>query len=224
MLKKHILIVEDETDIIELLKFNLTREGFIVSAVEKGEDALKFIKHNKVPDLILLDLMLPGVDGLEVCRALKGSPATASIPIIMLTAKDDESDIVTGIELGAEDYVTKPFSIKVLVARIRNVLRRKAHVTVDKSAVIEIHDIYINPGRHEVRVKGKPVEMTLLHLLASKPGWVFSREQIIDTIKGEDYAVTDRAVDVQIVGIRKKLGNKADLIETVRGVGYRFQE
>ncbi len=229
MLKKHILIVEDEPDIIELLKLNLTREGFAVSSAENGEDALKFIKHNQVPDLVLLDLMLPGIDGLEVCRALKSSPATAGIPIIMLTAKDDESDIVSGIELGAEDYVTKPFSIKVLIARVKSILRRKSRAMVDKNAIIKIHDICINPGRHEVMVKGKPVEMTLselriLHLLASRPGWVFTREQIIDSIKGEDYAVTDRAVDVQIVGIRKKLGSKADLIETIRGVGYRFKE
>jgi two-component system phosphate regulon response regulator PhoB len=229
MAKKHILIVEDEPDIIEILKFNLTREGFSVSAVENGEDALKFIKHNKVPDLIVLDLMLPGIDGLEICRSLKSSAATATIPIIMVTAKDDESDIVAGIELGAEDYVTKPFSIKVLLARIKNILRRKNKTPVDKNAAIEIHDIHINPGKYQVLVKGKPVEMTLselriLHLLASRPGWVLTREQIIDTIKGEDYAVTDRAVDVQIVSIRKKLGSKAELIETIRGVGYRLKE
>jgi len=228
MARTKIFIVEDEEDIIELLRHNLTREHFEVSAATDGEKALKAIAR-EMPSLILLDLMLPGVDGLEVCRILKKDAKTADIPIIMLTAKGEESDIITGLELGADDYIAKPFGMKVLVARIRAVLRRKNTPSADKNAVIRIHDIMINPGRHEVLIKGRPVEMTfselrILYLLAGRPGWVMTREQIVDAVRGEDYAVTDRAVDVQIVGIRKKLGPRADYIETVRGVGYRFKE
>jgi two-component system, OmpR family, alkaline phosphatase synthesis response regulator PhoP len=227
MSKQSIFVVEDEEDILELLCHNLTREGFAVSAASNGEDAIKMIQRKK-PDLVLLDLMLPGVNGLDVCRRLKKEPATAAIPIIMVTARGEEADIVAGLELGADDYVTKPFSMKVLVARVRSMFRRE-RPTDDKNTHIHIHDIDINPGRHEVLVKGKPVEMTfselrILHFLASRPGWVMTREQIVDAVRGEDYAVTDRAVDVQIVGIRRKLGPRADCIETVRGVGYRFKE
>ena len=222
------MAVDDEEDILELMRYNLTREGFLVSTAANGEDALKAVSQ-KNPDLILLDLMLPGMDGLEICRLLKKDRKTAEIPIVMLTAKGEESDIIAGLELGADDYVTKPFSMKVLIARVRAVLRRRSAAPADKDAVLQIRDIVINPGRHEVLVKGKPVEMTfselrILHLLAGRPGWVMTREQIVDAVRGEDYAVTDRAVDVQIVGIRKKLGPKADYIETVRGVGYRFRE
>jgi len=228
MTRKSILAVDDEEDILELMRYNLTREGFLVSTAANGEDALKAVSQ-KNPDLILLDLMLPGMDGLEICRLLKKDRKTAEIPIVMLTAKGEESDIIAGLELGADDYVTKPFSMKVLIARVRAVLRRRSAAPADKDAVLQIRDIVINPGRHEVLVKGKPVEMTfselrILHLLAGRPGWVMTREQIVDAVRGEDYAVTDRAVDVQIVGIRKKLGPKADYIETVRGVGYRFRE
>ncbi|HBA83969.1 MAG TPA: DNA-binding response regulator [Verrucomicrobia bacterium] len=228
MIKKSIFVVEDEEDILELLRYNLTREGYAVSTAAKGEEAVKEIPR-KLPDLILLDLMLPGLDGLEVCRALKKNPKTAGIPIIMVTAKGEESDVVAGLELGADDYIPKPFSMKVLIARIRTVLRRKREPAAEKNASIRIHDIEINPGRHEVLIQNEPVEMTfselrILHFLASRPGWVMTREQIVDAIRGEDYAVTDRAVDVQIVGIRRKLGPRADYIETVRGVGYRFKE
>jgi two-component system phosphate regulon response regulator PhoB len=228
MAKKTIFVVEDESDIAELLRHNLEREGFLVAGAANGDTALKAISL-KAPDLILLDLMLPGLDGLEVCRALKKDPRTAAIPIVMLTAKSEESDIVTGLELGADDYVTKPFAMKVLMARVRAGLRRRREVPADKDTSIRIHDLAINPGRHEVLIKGKPVEMTfselrILHLLAGRPGWVMTREQIVDAVRGEDYAVTDRAVDVQIVGIRRKLGARADYIETVRGVGYRFKE
>jgi two-component system phosphate regulon response regulator PhoB len=226
--KKEIFVVEDEEGILELLRYNLTREGFAVSSAADGEDAVAAIPR-KLPDLILLDLMLPGLDGLGVCRALKKNPKTAGIPIVMVTAKGEESDIVAGLELGADDYITKPFSMKVLVARVRTILRRKEERAADKNAVIRIHDLVINPGRHEVLVKGKPVEMTaselkILHYLTSRPGWVMTRQQIVDAVRGEDYAVTDRSVDVQIVGLRKKLGARAELIETVRGVGYRFKE
>jgi two-component system phosphate regulon response regulator PhoB len=228
MARKTIFIVEDEADIVELLRHHLMCEGFLVAAAADGGEALRAIAA-RLPDLVLLDLMLPGMDGLEVCRALKKDPKTASIPIIMLTAKSEESDIVTGLELGADDYITKPFPMKVLIARVRAVLRRRREALADKNTTIRIHDLVINPGRHEVLVKGKPVEMTfselrILHLLAGRPGWVMTREQIVDAVRGEDYAVTDRAVDVQIVGLRKKLGLRADYIETVRGVGYRFKE
>ena len=228
MTKKTIFVVEDEEDIQELLRYNLTREGYTVAAAARGEDAVKAILR-KPPDLVLLDLMLPGLDGLEVCRILKKDPKTAGIPIVMATAKGEESDVVAGLELGADDYVTKPFSMKVLIARVRAVLRRKREPSAEKNALIRIHDIEINPGRHEVLIRGTPVEMTfsefrILHLLAGRPGWVLTREQIVDAVRGEDYAVTDRAVDVQIVGIRRKLGPRADYIETVRGVGYRFKE
>ena len=228
MTKKNVVVVEDEEDILELLKFHLSREGFAVTAAASGEEAVKAITR-KVPDLVLLDLMLPGLDGLEVCRILKKDPKTAGVPIVMVTAKGEESDIVAGLELGADDYIAKPFSIKVLIARVRAVLRRRREPTADRNAPIRIHDIEINPGRHEVLVRGAPVEMTfselrILHFLASRPGWVMTREQIVDAVRGEDYPVTDRAVDVQIVGIRRKLGARADYIETVRGVGYRFKE
>jgi len=228
MTRKELLIVEDEEDIVELLRFNLTREGFTVHTAGDGETALKTIAR-KAPALILLDLMLPGMDGLEVCRTLKKEPNTASIPIIMLTAKGEEADIVAGIELGADDYIPKPFSVKVVIARVRAMLRRRREEPQDAKAVVRAGDLVINPGRHEVLIKGKPVEMTfselrILHYLASRPGWVMTREQIVDAVRGEDYPVTDRAVDVQIVGIRKKLGPRADCIETVRGVGYRFRE
>lgn len=227
MAKKLILVVEDEEDILELITYNLGKEGYEIQTATSGEEGLKYAR-SKVPDLIVLDLMLPGVDGLEVCKLVKNDPKTRQIPIVMVTAKGEESDVVTGLELGADDYVTKPFSPKVLVARIRAVLRRRTEQT-SPEAVIEHGDITIHPGRHEVRVKNKPVDLThtefsILHFLARRPGWVFTRQQILDTVRGDDYPVTDRSVDVQIVGLRKKLGAAAKTIETVRGVGYRFRE
>ena len=228
MAKEHIVIVEDEEDILELLRYHLAREGYSVTTAADGEQALKIISQKK-PALVLLDLMLPGLNGLELCRILKKDPRTAAIPVMMVTAKNEESDVVLGLELGADDYIMKPFSMKVLVARVHAVLRRRKQAMVDVDAMIRIHDLVINPGRHEVLIKGKPVEMTfselrILHLLARRPGWVMTREQIVDAVRGEDYAVTDRSVDVQIVGLRKKLGPRAEYIETVRGVGYRFKE
>jgi two-component system alkaline phosphatase synthesis response regulator PhoP len=228
MARKHVFVVEDEEDIQELLRYHLQREGYAVSGAKSGDEALRAIPP-KLPDLVLLDLMLPGLDGLEVCRALKRDPKTAGIPIVMLTAKGEESDIVTGLELGADDYIAKPFSVKVVIARVRAALRRRQEPPPDRQSVVRTRDLVVNPGRHEVLVKGKPVEMTfselrILHALASRPGWVLTREQIVDIVRGEDYPVTDRAVDVQIVGIRRKLGPLADLVETVRGVGYRFKE
>lgn len=226
--KENIVVVEDEEDILELLRYHLTREGYNVTTATNGEQALKIIAQ-KMPALVLLDLMLPGLNGLELCRSLKKDPKTSAIPIMMVTAKNEESDVVIGLELGADDYIMKPFSLKVLVARVHALLRRRKAPAVDTDALIRIHDLVINPGRHEVLIKGKPVEMTfselrILHLLAGRPGWVMTREQIVDAVRGEDYAVTDRAVDVQIVGLRKKLGVRAEYIETVRGVGYRFKE
>jgi len=228
MAKQKILAVDDEEDILELLRFNLTKEGFAVIGAASGEEALKFARAEK-PELILLDLLLPGIDGLEVARRLKKDASTKEIPIIMVTAKGEEADIVTGLEVGAEDYITKPFSRKVLVARVRAVLRRKGAAPADDKEVLAVHDLLIHPGRREVLVKGKPVPLTftefgILNFLARRPGWVFTRSQIIDAVKGDEYFVTDRAVDVQIVGLRKKLGSAATAIETVRGVGYRFKE
>ena len=228
MAKKNVFVVEDEEDILDLIRHHLTKEGFVVATATNGLEAAKAILR-KPPDLILLDLMLPGLDGLEVCRQLKKDPKTAGVPILMVTAKDEESDVVTGLELGADDYVVKPFRMKELIARVRAALRRQRPAQLDKEAPVRAGGIEIHPGRHEVKVAGEPVEMTfselrILHVLASRPGWVLTRDQIVDAVRGADYAVTDRAVDFQIVGIRRKLGDHADCIETVRGVGYRFRD
>lgn len=228
MSRERILLVEDEEDILELLRYNLTREGFNITGVESGEDALKAISKESF-DLVLLDLMLPGLDGLEVCRSLKGKPPTQDLPIIMVTAKGEEADIVAGLELGADDYITKPFSPRILIARVKAVLRRRETALKDEGATLTFDNLTINPGRHEIHVNGKSVVLTLtefriLHFLARRPGWVFSRYQIIDGVQGEDHIVTDRSVDVQIVGLRKKLGPAGKRIETIRGVGYRFKE
>lgn len=228
MANEKILVVDDEEDILELVRYNLAKNGYKTVCVGTGEDALKAAKSES-PDLIILDLMLPGVDGLEVCKILKADSRMAAIPIVMLTAKGEEADVVAGLELGADDYITKPFSPRILLARLRAVLRRKSREPAAESQVIKIHDLLIHPGRHEVLVRGKPVELTytefrLLHSLARRPGWVFTRSQIVDTVRGTDYPVTDRSVDVQIVGLRKKLGPCSEYIETVRGVGYRFKE
>jgi two-component system, OmpR family, alkaline phosphatase synthesis response regulator PhoP len=228
MAKEHILVVDDEEDILELVRYNLVKEGYRVTTVASGEEALRSARSAQA-DIILLDLMLPGVDGLEVCRRLKQDPKTQHIPIIMLSAKGEEADIVTGLELGAADYITKPFSPRVLVARLRAVLRRRVTETVPENAPLTIHEMVIHPGRHEVLVQGQPVDLTvtefrLLHMLARRPGWVFTRSQIVNGVHGDDYPVSDRSVDVQVVGLRKKLGVSGDYIETVRGVGYRFKE
>ena len=228
MVKQKILVVDDEEDILELLKFNLSREGYQVLCAVSGEQALRLVRSEN-PDLIMLDLMLPGIDGLEVTRRLKNDPDTKNLPIVMLTAKGEEADIVTGLELGADDYITKPFSPRVLIARIRAVLRRRIKGQTEETSVLRIHDIEIDPGRHEVLVNEKPVQLTftefgILDYLARRPGWVFTRFQIVEAVRGEDYPVTDRSVDVQIVGLRRKLGPAGKHIETVRGVGYRFKE
>ena len=228
MTKEHILAVDDEEDILELVRFNLEREGYMVLCTTAGNDAIGIINKAN-PDLIVLDLMLPDIDGLEITKILKSDPKTKAIPIIMLTAKGEEADIVTGLELGADDYITKPFSPRILIARVRAVLRRQKEETPDEASTIKIYNLSIHPGRREVLVDGKPVQLTftefsILYYLAKRPGWVFTRFQIVDAIRGEDYPVTDRSVDVQIVGLRKKLGKAGKHIETVRGVGYRFRE
>lgn len=228
MSKENILVVEDEADILELVKYNLSKEGYNVTGLTSGEEAYQTAR-NTVPDLIVLDLMLPGMDGLEICKQIRKDNKTEHIPIIMLTAKSEESDIITGLELGADDYITKPFSPKVLVARIRSLFRRKSANKITKQENVQIHNISINPGRYEVLVDGKQIELTLtefqiLHHLALKPGWVFTRDQLIDAIRGEDAYITDRSIDVQIVGLRKKLGDSGKFIQTVRGIGYKFKE
>ncbi len=228
MAKERILVVDDEEDILELVRFNLDREGYRVICTTSGEKALETAK-TEFPDLIVLDLMLPGIDGLESTKLLKNDPGTRDIPIVMLTAKGEEADIVTGLELGADDYITKPFSPRILVARVRAVLRRNIKEPMEESSVLRIHELLIHPGRREVLIEGKPVQLTftefgILKFLARRPGWVFTRSQIVDAVRGDDYFVTDRSVDVQIVGLRKKLGPAGNYIETVRGVGYRFKE
>lgn len=228
MVKERILVVDDEEDILELVRFNLAREGYEVLCAMSGEEALEEARK-KLPDLVVLDLMLPGIDGLEVARALKREAGTKEIPVIMVTAKGEEADVVTGLELGADDYVTKPFSPRILVARVKAVLRRKTKETPEEGSMVRIHDLVIHPGRREVTVGGKPVQLTytefaILNYLSRRPGWVFTRYQIVNAVRGDDYPVTDRSVDVQIVGLRKKLGSESQYIETVRGVGYRFKE
>ncbi|MBP7051203.1 MAG: response regulator [Phycisphaerae bacterium] len=227
MAKAVILVVDDEEDIRELVELNLDREGYRVLTCETGEQALA-VARAQTPDLIVLDLMLPGIDGLEVCKRLKANPTLQQIPVVMLTAKGEESDIVAGLELGADDYVTKPFSGKVLVARVRRLLRKAAEAADDKT-LVRVHGLVIDPARHEVMLNDKPISLTLtefniLHTLARRPGLVFTRYQIVDAIHGDNYLVTDRAIDVQIVALRRKLGSSGKLIETVRGVGYRFKD
>ena len=227
MAHEKIMVVEDEADIQELIRYNLAKEGFLVTTCDSGEEALEQVGQH-VPELVLLDLMLPGIGGLDVCRALRRAPQTQSVPIIMLTAKSEEADIVTGLELGADDYVTKPFSPRVLLARVQALLRRRVATDEPPTTTIRRGEIEIDTARHQVTLAGAPLDLTytefsVLELLARRAGIVFTRYQIVDAVKGEDYPVTDRSVDVQIVGLRKKLGDHSKLIETVRGVGYRFR-
>lgn len=228
MAREKVLVVDDEGDILKLLEYNLSKEGYVVTCVMSGEEALEKISLQQ-PAIMVLDLMLPGIDGLEVCRRLKLDSRTSGIPIIILSAKGEDADVVAGLEFGADDYVTKPFSPKILTARIRNVLRRKRRKESEKDSAIKIHDLIIDLGKHEVIIKNRRVDMTatefnLLTFLAGRPGRVFTRNQIIDVVKGIDRAVTERSVDVQVVGLRRKLGPAGNYIETVHGVGYRFME
>jgi two-component system alkaline phosphatase synthesis response regulator PhoP len=232
LVKRSVLVVEDEGDIRELISYTLLKDGYQVASVGSGEEALALIE-SQPPDLVVLDLMLPGIDGVTVCRKLRANPATAHMTIVMLTAKGEEADVVAGLNAGANDYITKPFSRNVLLARVRAALRnapdRAGQEADDLDSVIKTHNLVIHPGRHEVLVDGKPVtlgatEFRILRVLASKPGWAFTREQILDAVHGDSFAATLRAVDVQILGLRKNLGSAGRLIETVRGVGYRFKE
>lgn len=229
MSKETILIVDDEEDILELIKFNLKGEGYNILQAMTGEEAIKIAKQSG-PDLMVLDLMLPGIDGLEVTRYMKNNNTTMHIPIVMLTAKGEESDIVAGLELGANDYISKPFSPRELTARIRAILRRRRENSGEAPVrVRQEGDMVIDRAKHQVSIEGKIIELTLsefelLSFLAEKKGWVFTRGQIVDAIHGENYAVTERSIDVIIVGLRKKLGAYSSCIETVRGVGYRFKE
>jgi two-component system phosphate regulon response regulator PhoB len=231
MAKATILVIEDDPDIRELLSFSLAKEGWSVIMAVDGEEGLAALPSAN-PDCVVLDIMLPGMDGLEVLRALKVDPSRKRLPVIMTTAKGEESDVVAGLELGAEDYVVKPYSPKVLAARIRAALRR----TVDlpshpfrAEALLARGPIKLDSARHEVKVGDRKVELSatefaILEFFLRNPGWVFSRSQIIDAVKGRDYPVTDRAVDVQILSLRRKLGDGGAEIETVRGVGYRIKE
>jgi DNA-binding response OmpR family regulator len=227
-----VLVVEDEVDLQELLRFNLERDGYEVLIAGSGEQAVRLVTEEK-PDLVLLDLMLPRMDGLDVCRRVKSDGNVSHIPIIIVTAKGEDADVVAGLELGADDYITKPFSPRILMARVRAVLRRQADVgagPIDESeGVIKVAPIALDPDRHEATLEGKMLDLTatefrLLKLLVRRPGRVFTRQQIIEAIHGGQSAVTDRSVDVQVVSLRRKLGKHADLVQTVRGVGYRFRE
>jgi len=226
-----ILVVEDEQDISELIRFNLDVAGFEVACSFSGEEALKSISQ-AMPSLVILDLMLPGIDGLSVCRQVRANPRTQNLPIIMVSAKGEEDDVVKGLELGADDYISKPFSPKILLARVQSVIRRKGKQTERPQPTGEViqHDrLEIHLGRRLVQVDGSTIDLTktefdLLSFLASRPGWVFTRNQIVNAVQGDNHAVTERSVDVQVVGLRRKLADLGSWIETVRGVGYRFKD
>ena len=230
MAQQRILVVDDERDILELIAYNLSREGYEVETVRSGERALEAIRRTP-PDAVILDLLLPGLDGIDVCRRIKSDSSTSRIPILMLTAKTEDSDIVNGLEVGADDYITKPFSPKVLLARLRTALRRTPAQEPSETGggVVRVHGITIDVARHrglcgDTAVALSATEFAILEFLARNPGWVFSRARIIDAVRGQDYPVTERSVDVQILGLRKKLGEYGELVETVRGVGYRLRE
>ena len=228
MSKEKILIVEDEADLAEVVAYNLEREGHTILRAVSGEDGLR-LAVDKQPALILLDLMLPGMSGLDVCRLLKSDEQTRHIPVIMMTARSEDVDIVAGLELGADDYVTKPLSPRVLTARVRAALRRRRGQDDEELAVIEAGDLRFDLTRHQATVAGRRVDLTatefeLLLVLARRPGWVFSRSQLIDSLRNGEHIITDRAIDVQIANIRKKLGTAGELVETLRGVGYRMRD
>jgi two-component system, OmpR family, alkaline phosphatase synthesis response regulator PhoP len=230
MSKAQILIVEDDPDIRELLAYNLGKEGYLILQAGSSESALELMEA-QLPDLILLDVMLPGMDGLEFLGKLKSGQTSSKVPVILVSAKGEETDVVAGLELGAEDYVTKPFSPRVLLARVRTALRRRSRTdsTQPLPQGIKVGSLSLDAARHETLLDGtrldlSATEFAILEVLARSPGRVFTRSQIIDSVRGHDYPVTDRSVDVQILAIRKKLGTKGDLVETVRGVGYRLRD
>lgn len=226
MAKEKIFIVEDDEDIVEMIIYNLKKEGYKTVAVLNGEKAVSLAKIER-PDLIILDLMLPGMDGLEVCRILRNQEMTAQIPVIMLTAKSQETDKIVGLELGADDYVTKPFSPRELIARIKAVLRR-CKTSLPKKRV-EIGNLVIDSIKFKVTVFGKdifltPTEFKILEFMAQRPGIVLSRDKIMDGVFGYESIVYDRTIDAHVKSLRKKLGKTRDYIETIRGLGYRFKE
>jgi len=229
MPREKVLIVEDERDILEVMSYNLQREGYAVLTSRDGAKGLA-MAGKETPDIILLDLMLPGLDGLEVCRRLKGDPQTRNIPIIMVTAKGEESDVVIGLGMGADDYVVKPFGPRELVARVKAMLRRKRVPEAGSPTDRIVHEgIVIDPVKFAVRVDGEPVPITatefrLLHHLASHPGQVFTRSEMLNRVIGDDAMVIERNIDVHVRSLRKKLGQYRHLIETQRGVGYRFRD
>ncbi|MDN3512977.1 MAG: response regulator [Candidatus Brocadia sp.] len=227
MSKEKILVVDDEQDLVKLIRYHLGKEGYKVLSAYDGEDAL-FLTRKERPELVILDLMLPGMDGLEVCKKLKADQELAQIAIIMLTAKEEEADITMGLKLGADDYMTKPFSPKELVARVQAVLRRTQSTATTKD-YIEIDDLTIDLPKHEVAIKNETIPLTLtefklLHQLAGKPGRVFTRDQLLDAISGSETFVIDRTIDVHIAALRKKLKTFANRIITIRGIGYKFRE
>lgn len=222
-----ILVIDDEQDLIELVRYNLDKEGFDVVAATDGGSGLDIATRHK-PDLVVLDLMMPGMDGLEVCRRMRNDERTRRIPVIMLTAKAAEADRIVGLELGADDYVTKPFSPRELVARVKAVLRRSTE-QLEPTEMVRSGELAIDAKRHEVTFAGQPIALTatefrILQFLASRPGRVVSREDIIDVALGRDAAIFDRTIDVHITAIRKKLGHGGDQVETVRGFGYKFRD
>jgi len=228
--KKRILVVDDERDLVELIAYNLQRNGYDVLTAPDGQAALEVARRQR-PDLIILDLMLPGLDGMEVARQLRADPATAHVPVIMLTAKSEEIDVVVGLALGADDYITKPFSMKILLARLNTVLRRTEPpgAGAPESPVLRAGPLVIDTSKHEVLVNDEPVKLTLtefklLTALVAARGRVLSRDQLMDKGMGADVFVTDRAIDVHVTAIRKKLGEASWLVRTVRGVGYRLAE
>lgn len=231
MSKKKILVVEDDHDISELIQYNLDQDGYEVSAIYTGSSAVE-TAEKILPDLIILDLMLPELDGIEVFRFLKQSDITRDIPIIMLTAKGEESDVLVGLQLGADDYVTKPFSPKILLARVKTVLRRVSIGKTSDSLAKDVRvfgDLKIDLIKHKVKYNGNLIELTslefnILEFLSRSPGRAYNRDQILDGVWKEGKYIVDRAVDVHIRGLRKKLGDAADFVETVRGIGYRFKE
>ncbi len=227
MAQKTILVVEDEPDILELIQFNLENEGFKVVSSRTGEEGYR-LAAELIPDLIVLDLMLPDMSGIEVCRLLRQEERSRKLPIIMATARDSESDVVLGLEVGADDYITKPFGVRELSARIRAVLRRAQRAMTDTSgSIVRAGPLELDPGRHEARIHGRPLQLTLaefrlLSALAGTPGKVFTRDQLLDRITGEQTTIIDRNVDVHIRALRRKLESESSLIGTVRGVGYKF--
>ena len=227
MKKQKIIVVEDEPDLVDVVTYNLKREGYLVLAAQRGDEGLNLIRSER-PDLVLLDLMLPGMDGLSICRQMKSDSSLSEIPIIIASAKGEESDVVIGLEMGADDYLAKPFSPRELLARIKAVLRRGAPRDVSKDRLV-IRDLVIDSGKHEVRIEDEIISLTstefkLLHHLAASRGRAFSREQLLNKVVGMGVVVVDRNIDVHIRAVRKKLGNHSNMIQTIRGVGYRFVE